>query len=152
MDDPTSFLLAYDTYESVTTPDFSGTRVDSYLKLRDITSHLQHFNRAFANLKDNDVSFELFPPEFDTNKLEAFTHICYTDGVKELFKSAKVFQTNTTMRWNPTANEPTLSIYLELIGIDKAASKECSPIKLDLLLRAGVLISNEDGSWLLMDD
>ena len=57
------------------------------------------------------------------------------------------------MRWNPTAYEPTLSIYLGLIGIDGAASKECGAITLDLLLWAGVLlIPNEEGSWSLADD
>ena len=38
--------------------------------------------------------------------------MCHTDGIKQLFKSAKNFQTNTVMRCNLTANEVTLSIYI----------------------------------------
>ena len=50
------------------------------------------------------------------------------------------------------ADKPTLSIYLGLIGIDEPASKECGVFTLDLLLRAGVLISHENGGWSLAED
>ena len=49
-------------------------------------------------------------------------------------------------------DEPTLSIYLGLLGIDEAASKECGAILLDLLLRAGVLLQDSDGTWSLAPD
>ena len=55
-------------------------------------------------------------------------------------------------RWHPNIDDCSLSIYLGLIGIDEATSKECGAITLDLLLRAGVLVTNEDGSWSLADD
>ena len=45
-----------------------------------------------------------------------------------------------------------MSIYLRLIGIDESASKECVVITLDLLLRAGVLIQSDGGSWELAND
>ena len=70
---------------------------------------------------------------------------------RELFTKARKFQGNTVRRWNPNA-ECSLSIYLGLIGIDEAASKECGAITLDLLLRARVLIEGSDGSWNLAPD
>ena len=63
---------------------------------------------------------------------------------RELFTKARKFQGNTVRRWNPNADECLFSIYLDLIGIDEAVSKECGAITLDLLLRAGVLIEGSD--------
>ena len=36
---PSSFLLDHSTFESITTPDFTGARVNSYIELRDICCH-----------------------------------------------------------------------------------------------------------------
>ena len=41
-------------------------------------------------------------------------------------------------------DEITLSVYLGLLGIDKAALEECGDVTLDLLLRAGVLVECEN--------
>ena len=66
---------------------------------------------------------------------------------------AKGFQKNIVKQWHPQIDDCLLSIYLGLIGIDEAASKECGAITLDLLLRAGVLLKKEDdNSWVLADD
>ena len=46
-EDPASFFLNYAEYDTVTTPDFSGDRVSSYLQLKNFASHLQYFKRAF---------------------------------------------------------------------------------------------------------
>ena len=73
-------------------------------------------------------------------------------GVKRLFEVANSFQKDTVLQWSPIANKPTLSVYLGLIDINEAAPKECGTITLDLLLRAGVLISHQNGSWLLAGD
>ena len=43
-------------------------------------------------------------------------------------------------------------MYLGLLGIDEAASKECGAITLDLLLHAGVIIDEEGGGWKLAPD
>ena len=45
-----------------------------------------------------------------------------------------------------------MSMYLGLLAMDEAASKECGAITLDLLLRAGVLLHEYDGSWALAED
>lgn len=72
--------------------------------------------------------------------------------MKELFNCVKHFQENTVMRWNPTITEPTLLIYLGLLGIDKAAANECGTVTLDLLLLSGVLVEDEDSGWALAED
>ena len=63
-----------------------------------------------------------------------------------MFAKAKEFQKQVVLKWNPTADEPTISVYLGLLGINEAASKECGSIVLDLLLRAGVLEQLDDES------
>lgn len=54
--------------------------------------------------------------------------------------------------WNPNTEEPTKSVYLGLLAIDEAASKEYGAITLDLLLCAGVLLQDDDGAWELADN
>ncbi len=54
--------------------------------------------------------------------------------------------------WNPKIDEPSLSIYFGLLGIDEAASKECGSITLDLLLRYGILEETKEGGWTLADN
>ena len=139
--------MNYDTYETVSTPDFTGDHARSFIQLRDIASHLQPIQNTFPGLENEDVvSFEYSPVDFSGEKLNSFQTICQSPKVKELFKRAKQFQKNTGLRWNSNIDKPTLSIYLGLLGIDEAASKECGAITLDLLLRAGILIEGKDGA------
>ena len=69
-----------------------------------------------------------------------------------MFGKAKSFQKQVVQKWNPTVDDPTLSVYLGLLDINETASKECGSIVLDLLLRSGVLVELEDGSWDLAED
>ena len=152
-DDTANFFVNYDSYQTVTTPEFSGDRVSSYLQLRDLASHLNYMKRAFPdNDSDDEGCFQYCPSEFDMNKLHSFADVCHSDSVKALFKCTKQFQRSTVHRWHPTIDEPTQSIYLGLIGIDESASKECGAITLDLLFRAGVLENDDGGGWALADD
>ena len=66
--------------------------------------------------------------------------------------AVKTFQTDTVCWWNKEVEDPTLPRYLGILAIDKGVSRECSAITLDLLLRAGVLLQDEDESWSLADD
>ena len=69
-----------------------------------------------------------------------------------MFDAARSFQVETVKRWNKEIDDPTLSMYLGLLAIDESASKECGAITLDLLLRAGVLMQDDNGSWSLAND
>ena len=62
------------------------------------------------------------------------------------------FFLNTVKRWKTNADEPTKSVFIGLVGIYEAASKECGAITLDLLLRAGFLIKRDGGQWDLTDN
>ena len=68
-----------------------------------------------------------------------------------MITQAKRFQKEVVRKWNPSIDDPTTSMYLGLVGIDESAAKECGAITLDLLLRAGVLEQEEDGSWILAE-
>ena len=88
--------------------------------------------------------FENCPSQFDIPALRSFRDRIRSETSRELIQKAKCFQEWTVKKWNPHIQEPTLSIYLGLVAIDEAASKECGAITLDLLLRAGVLIESDD--------
>ena len=72
--------------------------------------------------------------------------------MEKLFTPAKLLQKNTARKWNSDCDEPSLLMYLELLGIDESISKECAAIILDLLLRARFLVENKVGRWSLADD
>ena len=150
--DPSGCFVDFDSWESVKTPDFTGERVRSYIDLRNMASQLVQLSTAFPTEKEDTDYFAQCPTSFDKKKLKDFTRRCNNREAQHLVTKAKEFQRNTVRRWNPHADECSLSIYLGLIGIDESASKECGVITLDLLLRAGVLIQSDDGSWELADD
>ena len=43
------FLIRYKNYKSVTTPDFTGDWVTSYLKMKNIICHLKYLHHAFPS-------------------------------------------------------------------------------------------------------
>ena len=119
------FFVTYDEFETITVPDFTGERVSAYLNMKQRASSLTRLSQAFPALNEDDDYFGQCPDEFDKAKLVDFSRRCMSSVSRELFTKARKFQGNTVRRWNPNANECSLSIYLGLIGIDEAASKEC---------------------------
>ena len=151
-DQASQFFLTYKDFESDTTPDFTGQRVQSYIKMKDIARRVQQLKNAFIPSSTNVDYFEQCPETFDKEKLAQFVRRFKSKLAKELIEGVKHFQVGTVRRWNPRIDEPSLFIYLGLLGIDEAASKECGSITLDLLLRSGILEQTEDGSWTLAED
>ena len=156
-EDPVAICNVYenfDTYITLATPEFEGKRVDSYIQLRDTASHLTMLARAFpaSAMDDDNGYFDQCPSNYSQENLRNFGTKLNSSKVAKLLKEAKAFQHNTVLRWNEQADEATMSVYLGLLGIDEAASKECGAITLDLLLRSGVLVQNEGGGWDLADD
>ena len=141
-----------DDFESVTLPDFTGDRVRAYAGLREIATQIKYFARAFPKPDEDRDYFSQCPASFNKSNLNRLRLRIHSEKGKWLCLSAKDFQANTVRKWNPTIDEATLSIFLGLVGIDEAASKECGAITLKLLLRAGVLVEAEDGSWTVTDD
>ena len=132
-DQASQFFLTYKDFESDTTPDFTGQRVQSYIKMKDIARRVQQLKNAFIPSSTNVDYFEQCPETFDKEKLAQFVRRFESKLAKELIEGVKHFQVGTVRRWNPRIDEPSLSIYLGLLGIDEAASKECGLITLDLL-------------------
>ena len=107
-------------------------------------------DRAFPSPDENVDILDQCPSDFNKELLDSFRSRCKTSVGRKLFDAARTFQADTVKRWNESIDEPTLSMYLGLLAIDEAASKECVTITLDLLLRAGVLLQDDDGSWLTL--
>ena len=84
--------------------------------------------------------------------MSKFCQLINSKEVQDLCSKAQHFQNTTVQKWNPNVNELTLSFFFGLVGIDESVSKECGALTLDLLLRAGVLVENKDGSWSLAKD
>ena len=120
--------------------------------MKDISRRVQQLKRSFVPSSTNVDYFDQCPESFDKLKLKQFGKRLESKSAEALLNNLKKFQVNTVRRWNPRIDEPSLSIYLGLLGIDEAASKECGSLTLDLLLRSGVLEQIEDGSWKLADD
>ena len=55
------------------------------------------------------------------------------------FAEVADFQRNSVRLWNPHADDVTESNYMGTVGIDKAASKECAALGLDLSLKGGIM-------------
>ena len=136
-----------DDFESVTLPDFTGDRAGAYAGLREIVTQIKYFARLFPKTNEDMDFFSQSPASFNTSNLNRLRLRIHSEKGKWLCLSAKDFQANTVPKRNPTIDEATLSIFLGWVGIDEAASKECGAITLNLLLRAGILVEVEDGSW-----
>ena len=98
--DPSDFIMDYVTFESVTTPDFTGARVQSYIALRDICVHLRFIDNAFPSSTEANDYFSQCPSEFNTALLESFRSRCKTSVGRQLFNAARSFQVDTMKHWN----------------------------------------------------
>jgi hypothetical protein len=103
---------------------------DAEDELRLFARSLQRIQRAFPAVDEEKDYFGQCPDQFNRDRLLNFSRRCMSSKSRMLFDAARKFQGLTVRRWNPNADETTLSIYLGLIGIDEAASKECGAITL----------------------
>ena len=151
-------FLAYDKEVSPadlldTRPDFSGKRVESYIKLRDTATWINHVHRVFGK-RERDVEFyRNCPASIDRQKLVTFNRKCRTTTAKKLFAGSKTFQKDAVRQWNPYVDEITKSCLLGVLGIDESDSNGCGAVLLDFLFRVGIMYQNEeDASWEVADD
>ena len=122
-------------------------------KSDNVARHIAYVNHAFPSISDgNDNYFDECPDTFDKPSLETFRRRCLSSKALLLVNTARTFQKDTVKKWHPQVEDTSLTIYIGLVSIDEAASRECGVITLDLLLRAGVLVEGEDGSWELAED
>ena len=118
--------------------------MEKYIEIRDIASYLQCVQLAFPVPDKANQYFAQCP-----SSLNNFTRRFHSEPGSKLFTAARNFQRNIVIKWNENANEVTLTIFLDLIGIDESASNECGAITLDILLWAGVLEEGKKGEWTL---
>ena len=155
---PGDFFFNWHDAKTVSTPDFLGKRVTSYLKWLKLSNTLIVIKKAFpacasGNVDEKSVDpFERCLSEFEHTLLQQFSELCATNEGEKMFSKAIFFQKLSVLKWNPHIDEPTKSIYLGLVGIDESAAKECGAILLDLLLRCGVLVQTTNGEWILADN
>ena len=129
------------------TPDFEGTRVAAYNKLRSIAHVLKEVKRCFW--PDN-----VHPgtPLFDDAKINIMQTIVRSEETRSLFEGAKSFQGDVTEKWNPEVGDVTMAMMLGVSGLEEETGNQCGAHQLDELFRCGILIQKADGSWGLRED
>jgi hypothetical protein len=142
---PSFFFVDYNAFQAVTLSDSTGVCFSAYHKINDGAVHVKHLARTFPCLDGEDTYFDQCSSTFDRTKLPTFRDTMDTKLAGNLCRATESFQTNTVCKWKTNADEPTKSVFIGLVGINESASKECDAITLDLLLRAGVLVEQDDG-------
>ena len=92
--------------------------------LVDITSYMGYLRRAFPSSADKNY-FEQCPKEFDQVKLVSFSRWSHSSKANFLFQKAKDYQPTSVKSWYPNIGKTSSTVYIGLVGLDEAASKEC---------------------------
>jgi len=108
--------------------DFTGKRVESYLKLGVIADIVVQMWRSFT--PEN-----VYPGSgvFDDGRIESLHKLVTSKSVKDLFDGAKNFRDSVTKCWNPSVGEVTMQLMLGLCGLAEESAKQCGAITLDQL-------------------
>ena len=114
---------------------------------------VDHVKRVFVEMyAENDPRVGVQASNIDRDKIISMREMCNMDSAKLFFHVCSTFQREAVKKWNPNADEVTLSNYMGLVGIDEAASKECGALTLDMLLKFGILEQDGDGMWQLTEN
>ena len=133
--------------------NFAGDRVKNYKQLVKLCRLIGNVKKAFPPTPDDgDSYFEQCLSTFDQNMLKTFAQKLHSSKARELVKKAKTFQRDTVKTWNPSVGQVSQIVHIGLVGLDEGASMPCGAITLDLLLRAGVLVTQKNGHWELASD
>ena len=102
------FFLDYNDFESDTTPDFTGKRVEAYLKLKDISRRVQLLKKGFVPSSTNVDYFDQCPESFDKDKLKKIgkhlRHGCRVRSIRSLSLSIG------SLRMNDQINSVALAL------------------------------------------
>ena len=79
-------FLDFNNFESDTTPDFTGERVHSYLKLKNISRRVQELRKTFVPSSTNDTYFDQCPDSFNKHKLKQFGKRLESKSAEALIK------------------------------------------------------------------
>lgn len=126
-------------------PDFTGAWVKKYLSLVELASNL---NSIYSIFEEEDGFSEFFPEHFDRTNIVNFRYDCQTNDCKHFFRNVRMFfSREAVLKWNPSANKITPTMFLGFNALDEMASTETGAIVLDLLLKAGVMTKDAKGAY-----
>jgi hypothetical protein len=75
VDQVAQFFLDYNNFQGDMMPDFTGQRVQAYLKLKDISRRVQQLKNAFVPSTTNVDYFAQCPATFDKENLKRFMNL-----------------------------------------------------------------------------
>ena len=153
-DKPSSkFFLDHKDMPQSERPDCTGDRNRQYYRRLKMSKWVDHVKHVFLEMNaENDPRVGVQASNVDMDKIISMSEICNMNSAKLLFHACSTFQREAVKKWNPNADEVTLSNYMGLVGIDEAASKECGALTLDMLLKFGILEQDGDGMWQLTEN
>jgi hypothetical protein len=132
----------HDSISMLSQPCFFGTRVAVYKKVMHLHRHLLLIQASFSHDYNNTHQHDR------TNKL-AFGEYTRTNAAQQFFKLVIGFQRNSVADWNPFRDDITLLYNMEFVGVREDSSDGAASVTLDMLLKFGVLVYNQDETWSL---
>lgn len=123
-------------------PCFEGTHVSSYSNAITLRRYLLALRNALSHDYDNDKHNN--GPGLCRFK----DYICDPSAVA-FFCDVKDFQRMAVRDWNPNCDEITLSFNMGFIGVREDSSDGAASVILDMLLKFGLLVYNDDETWAL---
>ena len=146
--DPALYLMNHKSMVANRTVDFSGRRVKGYSKLLELSDRLREIRRVFI---ENPTIPNDFPNDMNKLSIEKFINDCRQPESVKLFTAAREFQKDAVSKWNPNSDDITPSLVVGLDAMEEAASMETGAIVLSLLMKAGIMHIEDDGSFKLGD-
>ena len=64
-----------------------------------------------------------------------------------LWKGLRKFRRDAVLDWNPHADEVTSQLLLGFVPLDEGQQDGATAAVLDLMVKTGFLVENEDGTW-----
>lgn len=122
------------------TPCFSGARVAAYHKAIRIRRNILAIRNSLSHGYNVDINRNVLP------KFERYTREASESG---FFKMVVEFQRDAVRDWNKSCDDVTLSYNMGFVGVSEDSSFGTAAVVLDMLLKFGVLIYDDSGTWKL---
>ena len=123
-------------------PCFKGLRVASYSDAITLRRYLLALHNALSHDYDTDK-------HNDGPGLCRFKDYLCDPSAVAFFRDVKDFQRMAVKDWNPNCDEVTQSLNMGFVGVCEDSSNGAALVILDMLLKFGVLIYNDDETWAL---
>jgi hypothetical protein len=121
-------------------PCFEGTRVAAYEKAIQIRPHIISFQHSLCR------GYEI---NHDHEVLSQFKAYTRQPTVRGFLRDVVKFQRDAVLDWNKYPDDVTLSYNMGFVGVREDSSDGAAAMILDMLLKFGVLVYNQDEMWAL---